>query len=100
MNHRNAWALALAMTLACDLEPQVTLFVEVPDAIHVTEMIAACDGVSVEPTAVTLGEYLDDEGDHVGWSLTIVTPGSAAQAQCLRGKMLEAGAVETWTDGG
>ena len=88
--------LAAALTVtACDLEPTVALFVELMTPLQVTELLAGCDGVSVQPMDVTFGEYIDDEGTHVGWSLTIVAPGSAAQAQCLRERMLAAGATET-----
>lgn len=87
-------ALAAATLAACDLEPTLAYFVELPAPLHATELLAGCDGVDTPTTAVTFGEYIDDEGTHLGWSLTIVADGDAEQSACLLARMIKAGAVE------
>lgn len=94
---KRAALLALAV-MACDLEPQVTLAVDLPNPLTATELLAKCDGVDTPETHAVLGVYVDDEGNNLGWSLTFIAAGNAAQTQCLREQMLAAGAVETWTD--
>lgn len=89
-------AILLAALAACDLEPQVVLTVDLSNPLTATELLAGCDGIDTPETKAVLGVYIDDEGSDVGWSLTLIADGNAAQTQCLRERMLAAGAVETW----